>query len=74
MEVLQYKPAELFTTTDVKVLLNMLQEKMEITRAESRARIFAGQDGSLTTCSRACSFPANETPQGGFPLSPGDYA
>ncbi|MCG8403384.1 MAG: hypothetical protein MJA84_17575 [Firmicutes bacterium] len=40
VELLQYKRADLINKTDVKVLLSMLQEKMEINRAESRAKIF----------------------------------
>ncbi len=41
VEVLLYKSAELITTSDIKVLLSMLQEKLEITRAESRIKCLA---------------------------------
>ncbi|MTI79547.1 MAG: hypothetical protein FH758_01500 [Firmicutes bacterium] len=42
VEVLQYKRADLINTTDIKVLLSMLEERMEIARAESRIKTFIG--------------------------------
>lgn len=40
VEVLQYKKADQIDKTDIRVLLNMLQEKLEINRAELRVKIF----------------------------------
>ncbi|SFG35427.1 hypothetical protein SAMN05660649_01388 [Desulfotomaculum arcticum] len=40
VEILQYKKAEIINSTDIKVLLSMLQERMEIARAELRVKIF----------------------------------
>jgi len=42
VEVLLYKRADLINTADIRVLLSMLQEKLEITRAESRIKMFSG--------------------------------
>lgn len=41
VEILRYKRAEIINSTDIKVLLSMLQERMEITRAESRMKLLA---------------------------------
>ncbi|HBX23587.1 MAG TPA: hypothetical protein DEF34_08160 [Desulfotomaculum sp.] len=42
VEILLYKSADLINTADIRVLLSMLQEKLEITRAESRIKMFSG--------------------------------
>ena len=42
VEVLLYKSADLINTADIRVLLSMLQEKLEITRAESQIKMFPG--------------------------------
>lgn len=37
VEILQYKKADFINNSDITVLLNMLQERMEITRAKLNA-------------------------------------